>query len=219
MAHEEPYAVFLGEHEHLGPPTAHFLGEPFIEVLFKFTELLLGRHLELRYRRGISLEVFKGSAVGEQVLRVLLLKDIPVLQPHLDGNIGGSRILAVVKVNIPLLGRIAAGTPIIAEENIEEYLSFPRDMFGKGEYFALHVRGDSMVEGGINDGDIAIIKKQNTAESGEIVAALMEDEATLKRFKRSQNKIELIPENSAYKPITVTDVTILGKLTAIFRKY
>jgi len=139
-----------------------------------------------------------------------------------------SRAIVIVKqeeviptdaINIPLIGRIAAGSPIIAEENIEEYLSFPKSMMGPGEHFALHVRGDSMIEGGIFDGDIAIIKKQNTANNGDIVAALLEEEATLKKFKVKGNKVYLIPENSAYEPIVTDDVAILGKLTAVFRNY
>ncbi|MCL1834400.1 MAG: transcriptional repressor LexA, partial [Leptospirales bacterium] len=85
-------------------------------------------------------------------------------------------------ISIPLLGRIAAGAPILAEENIEDYLSFPEGMFKAGEYFALKVKGDSMTECGIFDGDIAIIKKQNSANNGDIVAALIDEEATLKEF-------------------------------------
>ena len=122
-------------------------------------------------------------------------------------------------INIPLLGRIAAGTPILAQENIEEYLSLPKSMFKSGEYFALRVKGDSMIEGGIHDGDIAIIKKQNTSNSGDIIAALLTDEATLKRLKITGNKVQLIPENSAYEPMVVENLTILGKLAALFRKY
>lgn len=121
--------------------------------------------------------------------------------------------------SIPLLGRIAAGSPILAEENIEEYLTFPVSMFGSGEYFALNVAGDSMVDGGIFDGDIAIIRKQNTANSGEIVAALLEDEATLKVFNKIGSAVKLLPMNSAYKPIDRSDFTILGKLAAVFRRY
>ncbi|HOD13272.1 MAG TPA: transcriptional repressor LexA [Spirochaetota bacterium] len=122
-------------------------------------------------------------------------------------------------INIPLLGRIAAGSPILAEENIEEYLSFPKTMFRSGDYFAVHVKGDSMIEGGINDGDIAIIKKQNTANNGDIVAALLTEEATLKRLKITGNRVQLIPENAAYQPIPADDASILGKLVALFRKY
>ena len=92
-------------------------------------------------------------------------------------------------------------------------------MFRSGEYFALNVKGDSMIEGGIYDGDVAIIKKQNTANNGDIVAALLTDEATLKRLKIMANKIQLIPENPAYEPIVTDNATILGKLVALFRKY
>jgi len=122
-------------------------------------------------------------------------------------------------ISIPLLGRIAAGSPILAEENIEDYLSFPEEMFSKGEYFALTVRGDSMIEGGIFDGDIAVIKKQNTANNGEIIAALLDDEATLKVFQKTSTSIKLMPRNAAYKPIECQDVIVMGKLAAIFRRY
>jgi repressor LexA len=122
-------------------------------------------------------------------------------------------------INIPLLGNIAAGSPILATENIEEYLSFPKSMFGTGDFFALQVRGDSMIDGGIFDGDVAIIKQQNTASNGDIVAALLEDEATLKRFKKTGKEVQLIAENPAYKPIKTKEVTILGKLSAVFRSY
>ena len=122
-------------------------------------------------------------------------------------------------ISIPLIGRIAAGSPILAEENIEDYLTFPEEMFPNGEYFALNVAGDSMIDGGIFDGDIAIIKKQNTADNGDIVAALLDNEATLKVFQKTSNAIRLIPKNSAYKPIETRDVSILGKLAAIFRQY
>ena len=127
--------------------------------------------------------------------------------------------IPVDAITIPLVGRIAAGSPILAQENIEEYLSFPKSMFKSGEYFALNVKGDSMVDGGIFDGDIAIIKKQNTANNGEVVAALLTEEATLKRLKLAGNKVQLLPDNPAYQPIVAEDVAILGKLIALFRKY
>jgi repressor LexA len=127
--------------------------------------------------------------------------------------------IPVDAINIPLLGRIAAGTPILAEENIETHLCFPQSMFRSGDYFALNIKGDSMIEGGINDGDIAIIKKQNTANNGEIVAALISEEATLKRLKITGNKVMLMPENSAYEPIVAENVAILGKLVGLFRTY
>ena len=92
-------------------------------------------------------------------------------------------------------------------------------MFRNGEYFALRVKGDSMIEAGIFDGDYAVIEKRNSAESGDIVAALIDDEATLKRLKVSGRKILLVPENKAYQPIEAQEVTILGKLFALFRRY
>ena len=122
-------------------------------------------------------------------------------------------------VAVPLVGSIAAGSPIIAEENITDYLDFPRSLLGRGEYFALKVRGDSMIGAGIENGDIAVIQKQNAARDGEIVAALLDDEATLKRFKKGQGSVQLIAENPAYKPIVTKDVQILGVLSAIFRNY
>ncbi len=122
-------------------------------------------------------------------------------------------------LSIPLVGRIAAGVPITAEENIDEYLAFPKSMFSNGTYFALQVKGDSMINGGIHNGDIAIIKQQQAADNGEIIAALLEDEATLKRLKISGSKIQLMPENEAYKPIAVENLTVLGVLAALFRRY
>jgi len=122
-------------------------------------------------------------------------------------------------VSIPLLGRIAAGAPILATENIDEFLSFPKTSLGKGDFFALEIKGDSMIEAGIFNGDIAIIKQQSSANNGEIVAALIDDEATLKRFKNQSGKTYLYPENKAYKPIVSDSITILGTLSAVFRTY
>lgn len=122
-------------------------------------------------------------------------------------------------LNIPLVGRIAAGAPILAQENIEDYIKLPKAMLPGGELFALQVKGDSMTEKGITDGDIAIIKKQSTANNGDIVAALIDDEATLKIFKSVDRKIHLIPANPAYKPMVLDNVTVLGKLVSLIRQY
>lgn len=130
-----------------------------------------------------------------------------------------SDIAPVDAVPIPLLGRIAAGAPILAQENVEEYLSFPGPAFAGGEFFALKVKGDSMTGEGIFDGDIAIIRSQNTANNGDIVAALIDDEATLKIFKRAGGSITLMPANEAYRPIVLETVEILGKLAGVFRRY
>ncbi len=121
-------------------------------------------------------------------------------------------------VNIPLLGRVAAGMPILAEENIEEYLAFPRTMVDDNGVFALRVAGDSMKDAGIHDGDIAVIQKQETARDGDIVVALLDDEATLKYFHKEKSRIRLQPANKAYKPIYTADAVILGKLVGIYRQ-
>ena len=120
---------------------------------------------------------------------------------------------------VPLLGRIAAGVPVLAEENVEDYLAFPRSMLGGDALFALRVSGDSMKDAGIYDGDIAIIKKEETALEGEIIVALIEDEATLKYFyKEKDGKARLEPANDAYKPIYTSNLMILGKLSGLYRK-
>ncbi len=121
-------------------------------------------------------------------------------------------------VSIPLVGRVAAGRPILAEENVEEYLAFPRSMLPREDgVFALRVAGDSMKDAGIMDGDVALIQKQDVASDGDIVVALIDDEATLKYFYREKKRIRLQPANKAYKPIFVTDTTIIGKLVGIYR--
>lgn len=131
---------------------------------------------------------------------------------------GSAPLAAAGVVNIPLLGRVAAGMPIVAEENIEEYLAFPRVMVPENGVFALRVAGDSMKDAGIFDGDIAVIQKQETARDGEIVVALIEDEATLKYFHREKKRIRLQPANKAYKPIYASEPAILGKLVGIYRQ-
>jgi len=122
-------------------------------------------------------------------------------------------------MRIPIYGSIAAGAPILANDNIEDYLAVPSHSFGSGNYFALRVKGDSMIEEGILDGDIAVIRKQETANNGEIVAALIDEEATLKRFRREGNLIKLIPANSNYREIIPDNCAILGRLAGIFRVY
>jgi len=123
-------------------------------------------------------------------------------------------------VNVPLVGSVAAGYPLLAEENVEEYLAFPSTMIPeKTEVFALRVSGESMKDAGINDGDIAIIRKQSIAENGDIVVALIEDEATLKYFFKEKKRIRLQPANKAFKPIYVNDCQILGVLSGFYRTF
>jgi repressor LexA len=123
-------------------------------------------------------------------------------------------------VLIPVLGAIAAGTPILAEENIEEYFPVSSDFVkGTSKVFMLKVKGDSMVNAGILDKDYIVIRKQETAMNGEIVAVLLEDEATVKRFFKKANSIKLMPENDFMEPIEVKDAKILGKVIGVVRKY
>jgi repressor LexA len=121
---------------------------------------------------------------------------------------------------IPIVGNVAAGTPILAQENIEEYFPVASDFIkDKNEVFMLKVKGDSMINAGILDRDYIIVRKQEIARNGEIIVALIEDEATVKRFLKTDKLIKLIPENDFMKPIVVNDVTIVGKVIGVVRKY
>ena len=119
---------------------------------------------------------------------------------------------------VPLLGYVAAGSPILAQENIEEYLTF--DTGGlTGEHFALKVRGESMLEAGILPGDLVVVHQQQTVRNGDIVVALIDDSATVKRFFKRDGHIILHPENERLSDIVLDDVVILGKVTGLMRKY
>ncbi len=121
-------------------------------------------------------------------------------------------------VNVPVVGKITAGAPILAVENITDTFAIPIDFVGNAESFMLTVRGESMIEAGILDGDYILVSRQNTAENGQIVVALIEDEATVKTFYKEKDHIRLQPENSTMDPIIVKDCSILGKVIGVFRK-
>ena len=121
--------------------------------------------------------------------------------------------------SVPLVGRVTAGLPILATENIEDYLVLPQSLQGRGDLFALRVQGESMIEAGIEDGDIVVLRRQETAENGEIVVAMIDDEATLKRIYYEDGHVRLQPENAAMEPIYADEVVILGRLLALFRQY
>ncbi len=122
-------------------------------------------------------------------------------------------------VNIPLVGTITAGTPILAVENYEDVFSIPKSLFRGDDLFMLRVSGTSMIEAGINDGDYIIVKKQSTANNGDIVAALLDDSATVKRFFKESNRFRLQPENILLKPIYTDHVDILGVVIGLIRRY
>lgn len=121
-------------------------------------------------------------------------------------------------VNVPIIGKITAGEPILAVENITDTFPIPLDFVGNSESFMLVVRGESMIEAGILNGDYILVRKQNSAINGEIVVALIGEEATVKTFYKEKDHIRLQPENSTMEPIIVPNCEILGKVTGVFRK-
>ncbi|MEF9955454.1 MAG: transcriptional repressor LexA [Clostridium sp.] len=120
-------------------------------------------------------------------------------------------------VNVPLIGTVAAGTPILAQENIENYFPFPVEMLPNSEVFMLNVKGDSMIEAGILNKDKVIVEQTNTARNGDMVVALVDDSATVKTFYKENGHIRLQPQNSSMEPIILGDVKILGKVIGVFR--
>jgi len=122
-------------------------------------------------------------------------------------------------VSVPLIGRVTAGEPILAVQNIEDYIPLPRDLAGGEGTFLLSVRGDSMIGAGIYDGDLVIVRPQPSADNGDIVVALLEEEATVKRYFREKNAVRLQPENPTMEPIVAKNVSVLGKVIGLFRRF
>lgn len=121
-------------------------------------------------------------------------------------------------VDVPLVGDVAAGQPILAEENITDTISLPTDIVGDAPSFMLSVHGESMIEAGINDGDYVVVKEQPVADNGDIVVAIIDDGATVKRFYKEKDHIRLQPENASMDPIITTNCSIVGKVVAVFRR-
>jgi repressor LexA len=141
----------------------------------------------------------------------------------LDRTVGaavGSAVESVksaVRPGLPLVGSVAAGGPVVAEENIEDYVSVPPEIGGDAGDFLLRVRGDSMRDAGILEGDTVVVRKQETASDGEIVVALVGEEATVKRFFRENDHVRLQPENPTYEPIRTKDVKLVGRVVGLYR--
>ncbi|MER7165930.1 transcriptional repressor LexA [Micromonospora sp. NPDC000207] len=119
---------------------------------------------------------------------------------------------------VPMLGRIAAGGPILAEQSVEDVFPLPRELVGEGEVFMLQVKGDSMLDAAICDGDWVVVRQQPTADSGEIVAAMLDGEATVKTYRRRDGHVWLMPQNPAFDPIPGDDATIMGRVVAVLRR-
>ena len=136
----------------------------------------------------------------------------------IDGDLDSATEHMPSPAYVPVLGRIAAGGPILAEEAVEDVFPLPKEIVGEGSLFLLRVAGDSMVDAAITDGDWVVVRQQPTAENGEIVAAMIDGEATVKTFKRKDGHVWLMPHNEAYEPIPGDDATILGKVVAVLRR-
>lgn len=134
-----------------------------------------------------------------------------------EGLAGVSQELNDNVIRLPLVGRVAAGVPILAEQNVEETLALPTSIVGDSSSFILRVRGESMVNAGIFDGDYIVVKEQQDAHDGEIVVALIDDSATVKTFYREKDRVRLQPENDTMDPIYVENPVILGRVTALIR--
>lgn len=147
-------------------------------------------------------------------------RSITLTHPHDEANVIENVIAPSFgrAVEVPLVGNVAAGSPILAEENITDTMTLPTDIVGDAPSFMLSVRGDSMIEAGINDGDYVVVKEQPVANNGDIVVALIDDGATVKRFYREKDHIRLQPENSSMDPIITRDCSIAGKVVAVFRR-
>jgi repressor LexA len=141
--------------------------------------------------------------------------DVPAAAPVTE--VAGSDALPEPTF-VPVLGRIAAGGPILAEEAVEDVFPLPRELVGEGALFLLKVVGDSMVEAAICDGDWVVVRQQNVADNGDIVAAMLDGEATVKTFKRAGGQVWLMPHNPAFNPIPGNEATVLGKVVTVIRK-
>lgn len=179
------------------PPSVREIGEA---VGLKSTSTVHGHLTRLEKRGLLHRDAMKPRAMGLSE-SVKIRNDIPE-------NL----------LQIPVVGSVAAGIPILAEENIEDELTLPSVLVGEGEHFILRVCGSSMIEVGMLDGDYIVVRKQREALNGEIVVALIEDEATVKRFYKENGHFRLQPENSSMEPIIVNEVTILGKVVSLLRR-
>ena len=157
-------------------------------------------YIKKESQKGRTLKLLKGGAIDGQT-------------STFDKEVYSSKEM----VDVPVIGKITAGEPILAVENVTDTFPIPLDFVGTGESFMLTVRGESMIEAGILDGDYILVRKQNTAHNGEIVVALIGDEATVKTFYKEKDHIRLQPENSSLDPIIVPTCQILGKVSGVFR--
>jgi repressor LexA len=149
--------------------------------------------------------------------KVGLLRRDPTKPRAIELLVGRAK-RAVQASSVPVVGEVAAGEPVLAEENIEEYLELPSVIGGDEGDFILQVKGDSMKDAGIIDGDFVVVQQSSSARNGQIVVALLEDEATVKRFFREKDRVRLQPANKEYKPIRTRDAQVVGRVVGVFRR-
>ena len=189
------------------PPSVREIGEAF---RLKSTSTVHGHLTRLERKGYIRRDPSKPRAI--ELLR-------PAMSASMGDHASGKPAPARVAQWVPLVGRVTAGEPILAVENIDEWIPLAAGFFSgeDGQLFALRVRGDSMVGAGILDGDVVIVRRQDTADDGSIVVALIDDEATVKRVYRQPGALRLEPANEAYPPIITPRARILGKVVGLFR--
>jgi repressor LexA len=191
---------FLSEHGY--PPSVRELGEG----VGLHSSCTVHRHLNTLEQRGYLKRTGRKSRTLEltpKALQLLGRSSQPAASPSL--------------VQVPLVGTIAAGAPLLAEEHIEDYLAFDEKLLGSGTFFALKIQGDSMIEAGLFEDDLVVVRRQPTAENGEIVAALLEDGATVKRFYKHEDCLELRPANPNWQSLFTREARILGKVVLVQR--
>ena len=155
-----------------------------------------------------------------EILKPLTLNDAPVVKATREApelSVVAELSTSADTALVPLVGRIAAGGPILAEQTVEDVMSLPRQLVGHGELFMLKVAGDSMVDAAICEGDWVVVRRQQNAQNGDIVAALLDDEATVKTFRQRDGHTWLLPQNSRYEPILGDHATIMGKVVSVMR--
>lgn len=186
------------------PPSMREIGDAvglssLSSVTHQLSRLELAGHIRRDPNRPRALEVLSELASTSQAI-----SDSPSIQPEETAY-------------VPLVGRIAAGVPITADQQVEELVPLPRQLVGGGELFMLKVYGDSMIDAAICDGDFVVVRQQRDAENGDIVAAMLDGEATVKVFRRRDGHTWLLPRNSAFEPILGDFAEVLGKVVAVFR--
>jgi repressor LexA len=199
--------------EHGYPPTMREIGA----AVGLASPSTVAHHMAILEKNGFLRRDARGSRAVDIRPPADDTRPVDGARPLIDGA-GPLGRLDVNDVRVPLLGAIAAGAPILAEQHVEDELTLPASLVGRGTLFALTVRGDSMVDAAICDGDLVVVRQQQVAEDGEIVAAMLDGEATVKVLRRRDGHVQLLPRNAAYQPIPADHAVILGKVVSVLRR-